>query len=144
MKIYFDTNVLVAAVLANHPHYPAAQTALMQVHARKAEGWISTHAAAEFYAVLTRLPLTPPVYPAEAWQILDRDIFPHFKLAALSAQEYRNTLRFCASSGRLGGAVYDALHLAAARKAQCERIYTFNLRHFRELAADFADRICTP
>lgn len=144
MKIYFDTNVLVAAVLANHPHHPAAHAALKQVHTKKAEGWLSTHAAAEFYAVLTRLPLTPPVYPAEAWRILDRDILPHFRLASLSAQEYRNTLRLCATSGWLGGAVYDALHLAAARKARCERIYTFNLRHFRELAADLADRVCTP
>lgn len=91
MRVYFDTNVLVAAVLANHPHYPAARSALKHVHARKTEGWIGTHAAAEFYAVLTRLPLAPPVYPAEAWRILDRDILPQFNLVALSAQDYRNT-----------------------------------------------------
>lgn len=144
MTIYLDTNVLVAAVLGNHPHYSAAQAVLRQVHDRKAQGWISAHGAAEFYAVLTRLPLTPPVYPSEAWRILDREILPHFKLASLSAQEYRNTLRLCAASGWPGGRVYDALHIAAARKARCERIYTFNLRHFRELAGDLAGRICTP
>ena len=47
-------------------------------------------------------------------------------------------------SGCAGGRVYDAPHLAAARKANCEQIYTFNLRQFCELAPELADRIRTP
>lgn len=144
MTVYFDTSVLIAALLGNHPHNAVAQAALKQVRDRKAQGWISAHGTAEFYAVLTRLPLTPPIYPSEAWTLLDREILPYFKLASLSAQEYRNTLRLCAASGWPGGRIYDALHLAAARKARCEWIYTFNLRHFRDLAVDLADRIRTP
>jgi hypothetical protein len=34
----------------------------------------------------------------------------------------------------VSGAIYDALHLIGARRAACEKLYTFNLRHFRSLA----------
>jgi predicted nucleic acid-binding protein len=144
VKIYFDTNVLIAAALENHPHHVPAEASLRKVHSHVIEGWISAHSLAEFYAVLTRAPLTPPVYPSEAWQILERNVFPHFEVMSLSREEYRETLQSCAGAGWTGGRVYDALHVAAARKADCEQLYTFNLRHFRELAPDLAERICSP
>jgi len=144
VKIYFDTNVLVAAALENHPHHGAAGAALRKVQTREFEGWISAHSVAEFYAVMTRAPLTPPVYPSEAWQILEQNVFPHFAVASLSGEEYRDVVRHCAQVGCAGGRVYDALHLAAARKADCAQIYTFNLRHFCELAPELADSIRTP
>jgi len=68
VKIYFDTNVLVAAALENHPHHIPAEAALRKVHNREIEGWVSAHSVAEFYAVMTRAPLTPPVYPSEAYR----------------------------------------------------------------------------
>jgi len=141
---YFDTNVLIAAVLARHPQHLVAAAALRKVHSRDIQGWISAHGLAELYAVLTRVPLTPPVYPGEAWQMLERDVFPYFEVVPLSGDEYRETLRRCATAGWTGGRVYDALHVAAARKADCRQIYTFNLRHFRELADDLAGRMQTP
>jgi hypothetical protein len=36
----------------------------------------------------------------------------------------------------IGGLVFDALHLHCAEKAQCDRIYTFNVKDFRALAPD--------
>ncbi len=41
--------------------------------------------------------------------------------------------------GLTGGIIYDALHLEAARKAGCARIYTYNLAHFRALRASEED-----
>jgi hypothetical protein len=49
VKIYFDTNVLVAAALENHPHHVAAEAAPRKVHSREFEGWISAHSVTEFY-----------------------------------------------------------------------------------------------
>jgi len=43
-----------------------------------------------------------------------------------------------------GGIIYDALLLACARKVDAERIYTWNVRHFRAVAPDLAERIVTP
>jgi predicted nucleic acid-binding protein len=54
------------------------------------------------------------------------------------------TLRRTANLGHSGGMIYDALHLACARKVEAEQIYTWNVRHFRMMAPDLADRIVTP
>ena len=144
MKSYFDTSVLVAAVVKNHPHHLQAAAILTRVREKEIAGWVSAHGLAELYAVLTRVPVSPPVYPSEAWQILERDVHPYFEVASLSGKEYLKIIESCAAAGWTGGRVYDALHVAAARKAGCDRIYTFNLRHFRELDPAMGDRIRTP
>ena len=62
----------------------------------------------------------------------------------LSAEDYAATLRETARMGLAGGIVFDALLLACARKVDAERIYTWNVRHFRMVAPDLAERIVTP
>jgi predicted nucleic acid-binding protein len=144
MKVYCDTSVLIAASIAAHPHHPQALELLKKVRAGRFEAVISAHGAAEFYAVLTRAPLTPVVYPGEAWRLLAENILPHFHIAALSAAEYTSVLQQAAEKGWTGGLVYDALHLAAAIGSRCKRIYTFKLRHFLQLAPHLQDIICSP
>lgn len=144
MKVYFDTNVLVAAAVEDHPHYAPAEAMLRKVHSGEIQACITAHGLAEFYAVLTRLPSAPPVYPNEAWQILERDVLPHFQVLSLSEEAYKKALQDCVKAGWTGGRVYDMLHLAAARQAGCQQICTFNVRHFRELAPDLAEQIRAP
>ena len=144
MRSYFDTSVLVAAALENHPHHAPAAAILAKVRNGEMAGWVSAHGLAELYAVLTRFPLHPPVYPSEAWRIIEHDVHPYFEVASLSGTEYLKIIENCAATGWIGGRVYDALHVAAARKAECDQIYTFNLRHFRELAPALGDHIRTP
>ena len=144
MKVYCDTSVLVAASVLAHPHHAQSVNLLQQIRAKKMEGLISAHGIAEFYAVITRAPLTPPVYPSEAWRLLAQNILPQFQLAALTAEQYTSVLRKASEKGWIGGLVYDALHLAAATNSHCKRIYTFNLRHFLQLAPELADTICSP
>jgi predicted nucleic acid-binding protein len=144
MKIYCDTSVLVASSVFIHPHYAQSLGLLKQVRAGKLEAVISAHGIAEFYAVLTRAPLTPPVYPSEAWRLLSENILPHFEVATLSAADYKSVLRQAAEEGWAGGLVYDALHLACAADTGCKRIYTFNLRHFLRLAPHLHKVIFSP
>jgi len=63
---------------------------------------------------------------------------------ALTASEYTETLRSCVATGLTGGTIYDALHVASARKVAAERIYTWNVRHFQRAAPDLAERIVAP
>ena len=63
---------------------------------------------------------------------------------ALTSDEYIETLRICATAGLAGGAIYDALHVACARKVNAEWIYTWNMRHFHRVAPDLAGRILEP
>jgi len=144
VKVYFDTNVLVAGMLRNHPHYAPAEAMLRRVVRGEVEGCISTHGLAELYAVLTRLPVTPAVYPTEASQMIQRNVLPRFEMVPLSGREYKEAIAVCASAGWAGGRIYDVLHLAAARRAGCDELCTFNVRHFRELGSDWVNEIRLP
>lgn len=145
MNWYFDTSVLVSAAVFRHPHNSSALGILEELLSRKHRGHISAHGLAEVYSVLTRTPFKPPLYPSEAWKIMEEMILPQMQLVVLSPQEYREVVRHCASSGWVGGKVHDAIHLRCAEKASCDRIYTFNVRDFRSLASsEQADKIAAP
>ena len=145
MRVYLDTNVLVAASVQEHQHHLQSFDLVKAVKEGTFEGCISTHGLAEFYSVLTRAPFTPRVHPAEAGRFLNDNILPYFELIALSAEDYKAVLRSCASAGLIGGVVFDALHVHSAQKAGCDRIYTFNVKDFRFLApADLVDKITAP
>jgi predicted nucleic acid-binding protein len=144
VKIYFDTTVLVASCVEGHPHYNQAITALRDVHAKKTEAFTSAHGLAESFSVLTRTPFIPPIFPNVAWQFLSANILSAFEIVTLSAKEYQDAIQHCSQNGWAGGRVYDMLHLYTAKKGACERIYTFNLRHFQELAPELRDLIASP
>jgi predicted nucleic acid-binding protein len=142
---YFDTSVLVAAAVTQHPHNAPALAVLEDLVRRKHRGYLSAHSLTEVYSVLTRTPFKPPLYPSEAWQIIEQMILPHMELVTLTPKEYREVVRHCAVSGWVGGKVHDAVHLRCAQKAGSDRVYTFNVKDFRVLApADLADRIAVP
>ena len=144
MRAYLDTAVLVAASVAGHPHHSQSLATLRMVHKKRVTGHISGHGLSETYAVLTRTPFTPPIYPAEAWKLLSLNVLPYFRIVTLTPKMYQETIEECANRGWLGGRIHDALHLCCAKKAACDRIYTFNVRHFQQLAPDLADRIGAP
>ena len=145
MKLYFDTSVLVAFAVRGHTQHAAAYTAVETMVDGNHDAYASSHGLAEFYAVLTRTPFRPPVYPTEVWQILEESILPYFTLVTLTGKDYQNVLRESSIRGWTGGRIYDMLHLRCAQKERCERIYTLNVRHFRDLApAGLAERVCVP
>ncbi len=144
MKVYFDTTIFVAASVRDHVHHNQAAPALALAMDGKVEGFATGHGLSEVYAVLTGTPFRPAVYPSEALKILSEEILPHFQLITVTPQMHIETIRECADRGWTGGRIYDAIHLRCAREAECERIYTFNVRHFQQLAPDLAQRIGAP
>jgi predicted nucleic acid-binding protein len=134
LKVYFDTNVLIAALVQGHPHHAPAKSELTRVSKGLVRGFVSSHGIAELYSVLTRAPFVPRILPVEAWKLIDTSVLPHFVLEEISALEYRRVLERCSTGGVVGGRVFDALHVEAARKAGCERLLTFNLRDFLALS----------
>jgi predicted nucleic acid-binding protein len=132
-KAYFDTTVLVAACVRGHPQHPRS-AALLAAAGKRTQGYLSAHGLAELYSVLTRAPFTPPVYPAEAWQMIERNVLSRCDLVALEAGELAETVRECAGQGWVSGRVYDAIHVRCALKIACDKLYTLNLKHFQELA----------
>lgn len=145
MRIFCDTNVLVAAFLMQHPQHHAARPLVERVKAGKDEAYLAAHSLAESYAVLTRLPGVNQVSPRDAWQLISENTLKDFTLITLTATEYAKTIESAAINGIEGGKVYDALLLAAAIKSGAERIYTFNVRHFQGIAEEkFRSRIVAP
>ena len=141
MRAYFDTPVLVASCVESHEHFFQARGLLRQVHEKKIEGVMSCHGLEECFGVLTRSPYAPTIDPARAWQLLSHNLLSEFELVTLSAMEYQDAVRRFALNGWGGARIYDWLHIESARKSNCETIYTFNIRHFHQLAPDLGDRI---
>lgn len=145
MKIFCDTNVIVAAFLGGHPHHPQARPVLEKVLTGQNTGFVATHSLAEAYAVMTRLPDASRVAPTIAWQLINENVVKAFTLVSLTPKEQCETLELAAAAGIEGGRTYDALLLAAAVKSGADRIYTLNVRHFQSLAGEPAhSRIMSP
>ncbi len=103
------------------------------------------HSIAEVFAALTRLPVQPRIHPVEAARIVNENILPHFEVASLGKEDYLEVLNTMASGGWSGANFYDALLLRCAARSAVERIYTFNLGDFRQLApAGLQEKICAP
>jgi predicted nucleic acid-binding protein len=142
---FFDTTVLVAASEQSHPHYAQARPALVRVVAGQDKGFIGLHLIAEVYATLTRLPVQPRIHPVEAARIITDNILPHFEVVSLGKEGYLEALNTMASSGWGGAKIYDAMLLCCAARCAVERIYTFNLRDFKQLApVGLQEKICAP
>jgi predicted nucleic acid-binding protein len=114
------------------------------MHDKHISGILLAHGLSEMYSVLTKTPFVPRISPNEAWQLLSDRVLDKFEIVHLTTEEHIGVIRRSSHDGWSGGRIFDALHLQAARKTQCERIYTFNVRHFRQLAPDLADIIVAP
>ncbi|MGH7819947.1 MAG: type II toxin-antitoxin system VapC family toxin [Candidatus Binatia bacterium] len=144
LKVFFDTSVLVASLVSGHPHHSRAMPLVRRVLLGQDRGCIAAHALAETYAVLTVLPVTPRIGPEAAQKLVADNLVGRFEVVALTAREYETLLDSLPERGAIGGAVYDAVQLACATKANVGRIYTFNVADFTRLDPDQAARITAP
>lgn len=125
-----DSTVLVASLDPDEIHHVACTRLLTA----SGPHLVYTHAVAEVYAALTGGRLGRRVPPADAARLVQESVLPHVRLTTLSPQELMAALMDCDKRGARGGAVYDWLHLAAARKAKADVFYTLNLRDFQALS----------
>ncbi len=144
MKVFFDTNVLVAASEQSHPHHGPAFQALRRVVAKRDQGFMSVHSTAETYTALTRLPVRPRIHPAEAARMIADNIVPHFQMVPIAKKDYLDAMKAVVDGGWSGAKIYDALIVGCAARSGAGRIYTFNLSDFQQLAPNLRDRICAP
>lgn len=133
MRVAFDTSVLVAALVKKLPDHRRALECLKRHICDGAECCCSTHTLAECYSTLTSLPLQQRILPSEAAQLLEVNFAGKITVVEIPQAVYFHAIRNVAALGLRSGMIYDALHLACAESASCERIYTFNLKHFQRL-----------
>jgi predicted nucleic acid-binding protein len=72
------------------------------------------------------------------------NVHDRLSLVSLSAAEYLRVVESAGPAGARGGAIYDLLLLACARKVKAAKIHTLNRRHFVALASDLEEQIVSP
>ena len=143
MKVFFDTTVLVAALVESHPRHARSFGSLAKAKGDEYEWAVSAHSLAELYAVLTTLPVKPRISPGTAWRLIDEN-FQSASVIPFTNADYTLTIQRLARAGLLGGIVYDALLARAAEKWGADRLLTLNLDDFRRASPASALKIEEP
>jgi predicted nucleic acid-binding protein len=138
MTHYLDSSVLVAALVEDEPRHEAC---LRLFRKKNAVTWV--HALTETFATLTGGRLGLRASPATA-ALLINAMAPRLRLIELDAADTLAAINDAESVGVRGGAIYDYLHLFAARKVSATEIHTLNGRHFSALAGKSGPRIAIP
>lgn len=145
MKVFLDTNVLVAASIRQHPFFGRADTVIQRCAKGEDAGIINAHSLLEFHSAVTQLPRGLAIPPALVDPLLTEGIIPFVRCVMLTARQVRKLQIRAGRLGLIGGIIYDFYHLAVAERGKVDRLYTFNPAHFRKLApGKFADRIVAP
>lgn len=130
MRLFFDTSVLVAALVEGHPRHEAAYPWLEDVAAGRHHMGMCAHSLAELLGVLPRIPVTPRIPPALVFNLIQQNVLPHAEVFALTNDDYLSVLEDLSRAGQAGPMVYDALILKAASLWRAERLLTFNKADF--------------
>ena len=113
MKVLFDTNIFVAAMIESHPNHPISLPWIKQARSKEITGYISTHSIAELYAVITRLPLINSINPKQAQEIIINNL-KTFNTIDLGSDDYLAVLKNVSQLNIVGGGIYDAIIAQAA------------------------------
>ncbi len=141
MKFFFDTSVLIAAVLVQHAHHQPSWEAYLKADKKSAA--CAAHTLAEVYASLTRMPGPHRMGGDQALLFLD-DIRRRFTIITLDEEDHCVAIASAVAEGVGGGTIYDALLAKCALKANATTIYTWDLDHFRLLGSEVARRVQSP
>ena len=139
MSAFLDTSVLIASLDSDEPRHGACDRLVSGGgHA------VYVHALAETFSVLTGGRQGRRLGSAAAARLIDSSVLPFVQAHALSGKDLVAALAECEARGVRGGAVYDLLHLIAARKAGAEVLMTLDVRHCQALSRRGDPRIETP
>ena len=144
MRAFFDTSLLVAALVEAHPVHARAFPWLQRTRNGEIESVIATHSIAEAYAVLSSLPISPRITPSAAWVLLEHSVLPYVQTVDLSSLDVKEVVGRLSRQGMSGGIVYDALIAAAAVKGKADCILTLNVDDFLRIADSSTPAVQSP
>jgi predicted nucleic acid-binding protein len=139
--VFLDTSVLIAANDIDHERHAESRPLLAAATPENCA--CGAHSLAETYANLSIVKGGRQQRPETALRLVEQ-IAGRMTVVVLTPAEYLTAIRDAARLRIAGGTIYDALLLKCARKVNADRIYTWNVRHFKLVAPDLAGRIMTP
>lgn len=125
MKLALDTSVIIAALDGGDPDHAACRKLLLS-----AKFSVHGHALSETFATLTGGRLAFRLSATDASAILRQQVAPRLTIIMLDEADLLKAYEESTRRGVRGGAIYDYLHLVAARKAGASRFYTLNTTDF--------------
>lgn len=136
---FLDTSVILGSLDPDEPHHEACDRLV-------AEGGhtIHAHALAETFSILTGGRLGRRLGAALVNRLIEESVLPYVQTVSTTGQQMMAALAECESRGVRGGAVYDWLHLAAARQAGAQSLVTLDRRDFQALSRPGDPRIESP
>lgn len=143
MNVLFDTSVLVAASLPQHPSYTPCFIQLQAAKVAQVKGYLSTHSLAELYSVLTRMPSQPRIRAHDAKRLIESHL-RYLETVVLEQADYQAAIAQMTALDLLGGGIFDALIAQAALKSSAERLLTLNPKHFTRLGTELAQIVYVP
>ncbi len=144
MSVFLDTSVILAGLIDFGPQSAPAQSVMHAVAEQKirqpSTAW---HCCLEFFSVGTRLPPEFRVTPADAFRLLQDEVFARCEVHDLPPAHRLDMLQTAARDHIAGGRIYDTHIAETARGAAATVIVTDNRRHFLS-ALRYGIRVETP
>lgn len=126
MIAFIDSSVLIAAMVATEAYHEPCRAMVV------AGGFgMYGHGITESFSTLTGGKHSFRLPPNLASSMLQDHFIPRLIITSLTPNEMLTAMRDAETRGVRGGAIFDYLHLMAARKAKATRFYTLNYSHFR-------------
>ncbi len=125
MKSAIDSSVIVSALSGSDSNHEACHRLLLS-----ARHSIHSHALTETFSTLTGGRLGLRISAVDTASILKNQIAPRLDIQILTEEDLLAAYGETEARGIRGGAIYDFLHLVAARKAGAKRFHTLNLTDF--------------
>jgi predicted nucleic acid-binding protein len=139
LSLFIDTSVLVAAMVETEAHHDRCSELLD----REAIG-IYSHGISETFSTLTGGRKTFRIPAGLATSMLAEDYLPGLTVKSLTPVEMLKAMQECERRGVRGGAIFDFLHLVAAKKAKATALCTLNSSHFHAFYRDGDPEIVHP
>lgn len=131
MKTLVDSSVIVAALVADDSGHEAATQWIATEQEAGTRLFISDHTLAEVYASITKGQYDETkLSEREARDVIVALLNLFEAVIPTGPRDYLAAIDACVERGLRSGAVYDAVHLRAAKRERIKRIVTFNGRHF--------------
>ena len=140
MRALCDSSVLIAALLPSEDHHEACASMLNGVDTIL----VQVHALNETFATLTGGSLGFRVDADLTARVIRERIVACANLIVLNSEDVTDALAEARAHGVRGGAVYDYMHLVAARKGEADVLYTLNLADFQALRREGDPEIRRP
>jgi predicted nucleic acid-binding protein len=139
VSCFLDTSVILASLDPDEAHHVACDR-IVSAGGNKAY----VHALAETFSILTGGRHGRRLNASTVAALIEQSVLPYVQALTLTGKDMMAALVECESRGVRGGAIYDWLHLAAARKAGAEVLITLDLRDFQALTRPGDPRIEMP